>query len=182
MKVAKNKRKKAKNEGKTKGLYRYASVLPLKSSGFWRFGLWGHLRSQKMNPLKLNPLKTRVCKSLIDSPHPTYCVNDLWLCVSGAICDLWWLIGSTLTFSSRGPWSKSRWGRKNCLIFSLCSKKSWLPFGQIRDHKCPGQIARSNWNKIYCVKSSHHIIYYSGSQKVGSLKLSSDVAGLESFF
>ena len=36
------------------------------------FNLWGHLRSVwgQKKTLKPNPLKAKVCKSLIDSPHP----------------------------------------------------------------------------------------------------------------
>ena len=56
---------KVKNEGENLTL----RFLPFKVR-FLTIGLWGRLRSQKTKPLKTEPQKTRVKKSLIDSPHP----------------------------------------------------------------------------------------------------------------
>ena len=53
-------------------LHYYPSVFTLQAFGFWVWFMRSSevsLRS-KTNPLKLNPLKPKVCKSLIDSPHP----------------------------------------------------------------------------------------------------------------
>ena len=61
---------------KLKHIWRNLRFLPYKDSVL-TLGLWGCLRSQKTKAPKTEPQKTRVKKSLIDSPHPVFIARIL---------------------------------------------------------------------------------------------------------